>query len=408
MNVRRDHVWRSVCAAPAVALVALALAVATGCGSGGADAPPAAASGAGVLATTVASVSPATAVSSAPAASQGPAVPSGLAGWSNRRLAAQLAWCSVPATDPLAGRRFARMGVGGIVILGAGARSGIGGDLAAVLRAAPNGIRPFIASDEEGGLVQRLRDVIYPLPSARAQGAWSTPETGAAAEAYGRRMRKLNVAVDFAPVADLDVPGKFISGQDRAFSRDPDVVAAHVVAWVKGLRDARVLATVKHWPGHGWASDTHTGAARVPSLSVLRRYDMVPFEKAFAAGVPLVMVGHLRSKGLTGDQTPASLSKTALAYLRGRTGEKTVIVTDSLSMAATTKALGIKLPAAAVRALKAGADLALFATGDPGPVIDAVTAAIKSGRLPRADAEAKVLRVLELKRRAGLAPVYQP
>jgi beta-N-acetylhexosaminidase len=380
------------------ALAALGALGALGCASQGA----AEAAGGSAAASAVMAASP------GPTTSPSPPAASELAGWSNRRLAAQLVFCSVPATNPLAGRRFARMGVGGIVILGGGARSGIGGDLAAVLRAAPNGIRPFIASDEEGGLVQRLRDVIYALPSAHVQGGWSASKTKAAAEDYGTRLRKLHVGVDFAPVADLDIPGKFISGQQRAFSRDPDVVGSHVVAWVKGLKASRVLSTVKHWPGHGWASDTHTGAARVPSLSVLRRYDMVPFEKAFDAGVPFVMVGHLRSKGLTGNDTPASLSRSALAYLRGRAGEKTVIITDSLSMAATTKALGIKLPAAAVRALKAGADLALFATGDPGPVIDAVTAAIKSGRLPRAEAEAKVLRVLELKRRAGLAPVYQP
>ena len=119
------------------------------------------------------------------------------------------------------------------------------------------------------------------------------------------------------------------------------------------------------------------------------------------------MVGHLRSNGLTGAKTPASLSRQAMTYLRGRTGDETVIVTDSLSMAATTKAVGLRLPAAAVRALRAGADLALFASGDPGPVIDAVTAAIKSGRLPRAQAEASVLRVLELKRESGLAPAAQ-
>jgi beta-N-acetylhexosaminidase len=393
----RPLIWAHVL----VAVAAIAALGAAACSSGEAAASAEAAGGS-VAATTAVAASP------APVTSPSPAASSELAGWSNRRLAAQLVFCSVPATNPLAGKKWARMGVGGIVILGAGARSGIGGDLAAVLRAAPNGVRPFIASDEEGGLVQRLRDVIYPLPSAHVQGTWSASKTRAAAEAYGKRMRKLNVAVDFAPVADLDIPGKFISGQQRAFSRDPVVVGSHVVAWVKGLRAARVLSTVKHWPGHGWASDTHTGAARVPSLSVLRRYDMVPFEKAFDAGVPFVMVGHLRSKGLTGEETPASLSRSALTYLRGRAGEKTVIITDSLSMAATTKALGIKLPAAAVRALKAGADQALFATGDPGPVIDAVTAAIKSGRIPRADAEAKVLRVLELKRRAGLAPVYQP
>jgi beta-N-acetylhexosaminidase len=374
---------------------------AVGCGSGaltGAHAEQAA--GGSAAATAAAS-------STAPSASPSPPTSSELAGWSNRRLAAQLVFCSVPATDPLAGKKLARMGVGGIVILGGGARSGIGGDLAAVLRAAPNGVKPFIASDEEGGLVQRLRDVIYPLPSARVQGTWSAAKTRAAAEDYGARLRRLHVAVVFGPVADLDIPGKFISGQDRSFSSDPAVVGSHVVAWVRGLRAARVLSTVKHWPGHGWASDTHTGAARVPALSVLRKADMLPFEQAFAAGVPFVMVGHLRSVGLTGEETPASLSKSALTYLRGRTGDETVIVTDSLSMAATTKALGIKLPAAAVRALKAGADLALFASGDPGPVVDAVTAAIKSGRLPRAQAEASVLRVLELKRKAGLAPAAQ-
>lgn len=385
------------------AVVALSALGAAACGSG----ESAGVAGESLAATTALVSSSAAAASPSPpgpSASPSPPGPSELAGWSDRRLAAQLVVCSVPASDPLAGRKFARLGVGGIVILGGGARSSIGGDLAAVLRAAPGGVEPFIASDEEGGLVQRLRYVVSPLPSARVQGGWSISKTRAVAEAYGRRMRKLHVAVDFAPVADLDIPGRFISSQDRAFSRDPAVVGAHVVAWVRGLRAARVLATVKHWPGHGWASDTHTGAARVPSFSVLRRYDLVPFEQAFAAGVPLVMVGHLRSRGLTGDETPASLSRRALMYLRERAGAETVIVTDSLSMAATTSALGIELPAAAVRALKAGADLALFASGDPRPVIDAVTAAIRDGRIPRAEAEAKAFRVLELKRTAGLAP----
>ncbi len=346
--------------------------------------------------------------SPAPTSSGERAAASELAGWSDRRLAAQLVFCSVPAANPLAGRRFAKMGVGGIVILGGGARGSIGRDLAAVLRAAPHGVKPFIAGDEEGGQVQRLRYVIYPLPSARVQGGWSTWKTRTTAEEYGARLRRLHLSVVFGPVADLDVPGRYMSSLDRCFSRNPKVVGSHVVAWVKGLRAARVLATAKHWPGHGWATDTHTDAARVPSLSVLRREDMVPFEQAFAAGVPLVMVGHLRSKGLTGDETPASLSRRALNYLRERAGEETVIVTDSLSMAATTKAVGLKLPAAAVRALRAGADLALFASGGPKPVIDAVTAAIRSGRIPRAKAEAKALRILELKREVGLAPSYEP
>ncbi len=384
-----------------IVLMVLAVATAAAGALGCASQEAAAAAGESVAAATAVVSSPTlTTSASLPA-------PSELAGWSNRRVAAQLVFCSVPATNPSTGRRFARLGVGGIVILGGGARSSIGRDLAAVLKAAPHGVKPFIASDEEGGQVQRLRDVVYPLPSARVQGGWSASRIRATAKDYGARLRELHVSVVFGPVADLDVPGRYMSSLDRCFSSKLKVVGTHVVAWVTGLRASGVLSTVKHWPGHGWATDTHSGAARVPSLSVLRREDMVPFEQAFDAGVPLVMVGHLRSKGLTGDEMPASLSRQALTYLRGRTSDKTVIVTDSLSMAATTKALGIKLPAAAVRALKAGADLALFATGDPGPVIDAVTAAIKSGRIPRAEAEAKVLRVLELKRRAGLAPAAQ-
>ena len=116
---------------------------------------------------------------------------------------------------------------------------------------------------------------------------------------------------------------------------------------------------------------------------------MLPFERAFDAGVPLVMVGPpALAAGSPGTTRPASLSPRRAAVPARARGDKTVIITDSLSMAATTKALGIKLPAAAVRALKAGADLALFAIGGPGPVIDAVTAAIRSGRMPRAQAEA--------------------
>jgi len=361
--------------------------------------------GPAVAVASAAAVPAATSTSAAPAAAASTgAARAALAGWSERRLAAQLVMCSVPADDPLTGRRYVRMGVGGVVILGGGARSDIGRDLAALLHAAPHSIEPFIASDEEGGQVQRLREVVYPLPSASVQGGWSASKTRETAADYGARLRQLHVSVVFGPVADLDVRGRYMSSLGRCFSAKPGVVGSHVVAWVKGLRKAGVLATVKHWPGHGWASDTHGGAARVPSLSRLRREDMVPFERAFAAGVPLVMVGHLQSRGLTEPDTPASLSPSALRYLRSRSGDDAVIVTDSLSMAATTKALGIGTPEAAVRALRAGADLALFASGDPDAVVDAVTAALRSGRLPRARAEESALRILALKRRAGLAP----
>ena len=112
---------------------------------------------------------------------------------------------------------------------------------------------------------------------------WSASKTESAAKDYGARLRKLHVSVVFGPVADLDAPGRFMSSLDRCFSADPDIVGDHVVAWVKGLESSQVLATVKHWPGHGWAANTHGVAGKLPSLSVLRKREMVPFERAFEA-----------------------------------------------------------------------------------------------------------------------------
>lgn len=324
--------------------------------------------------------------------------------WTDRQLAAQLTFCAVSAASPRAALRYSRMGIGGVVILGNGARRSIGSDLSAVSRAAPHRVRPFIASDEEGGQVQRLRYVIYPLPSARSMGRWSIAKTRSVAKGYGARLRKLRVSVVFGPVADLDVPGHYMSSLDRCFSSSPTVVGLHVVAWSSGLRSVGVIPTVKHWPGHGHASNTHSGAARAPALSVLRKRDMLPFERAFEASVPMVMVGHLQSSGLTEARTPASLSPKAMRYLRSRVGPDTVIITDSLSMAATTRALGIGSSAAAVRALKAGADFALVCSARPEKVIGAVESAIRSGRLPRKQAEASVRRILRLKAQSRLAP----
>jgi beta-N-acetylhexosaminidase len=324
--------------------------------------------------------------------------------WTDRQLAAQLTFCAVSAASPRAAIRYSRMGIGGFVILGNGARRSIGRDLSVVSRAAPHRIRPFVASDEEGGQVQRLWNVIYRLPSARLMGQWSIAKTRSVAKDYGARLRKLGVSVVFGPVADLDVPGHFMSSLDRCFSSSPRTVGLHVVAWSSGLRSVGVIPTVKHWPGHGHASNTHSGAAIAPALSVLRKRDMLPFERAFEAGVPMVMVGHLQSSGLTEARTPASLSPKAMRYLRSRAGPDTVIVTDSLSMAATTRALGIGSSAAAVRALEAGADFALVCSARPEKVISAVESAIRSGRLPRRQAEASVRRILRLKAQSDLAP----
>src|SRR4051812_10482248 len=324
--------------------------------------------------------------------------------WSDHRLAAQLVVSCVDLGSLDAARRQARAGIGGIVLLGSRPPNRLRDRLTAVRDAAPTAVLPFVASDEEGGAVQRLRDVIYPLPSARTMGSWSPARVRRTAHDYALRMRRLGVGMDLAPVGDLSVPGAYIASLGRSFSGDPDQVTARARAWRLGMRDAGVVTVLKHWPGHGSATNSHTGPARVASLADLERADLLPFDSELADGAPVVMVGHLLSAGLTRDGVPTSESPNALAYLRHTAGPDTVILTDSLSMAAASSSLGISPVRATVRALRAGADWAMACDGSPLRAVAAVRDALASGALPRAQAAASARRILALKARWGLAP----
>ena len=329
------------------------------------------------------------------------------ASWTIRRLAAQLVFSCVDLSDlgeHGAARRQAAAGIGGITLLGSHPPRHLRARLAGVRRSAPTAVLPFVASDEEGGTVQRLRDVIYRLPSAHTMGGWRPARVRRTAHAYALRMRRLGVRMDLAPVADLAVPGAYIDSLGRAFSGDPDAVAARVRAWRLGMRDAGVVTVLKHWPGHGSASNSHTGPARVAPLAELEGRDLLPFDRELADGAPVVMVGHLLSRGLTVDGVPTSLSRRALHYLRRSAGPDTVLLTDSLAMAAASSSLGISPVRATVRALRAGADWAMACDAQPLRAAAAVRRALADGTIPRDQADASARRILALKARWGLAP----
>lgn len=311
--------------------------------------------------------------------------------WGARRLAATLVLAGVDMPGMSGAERLARRGLGGIVLFGSPG-PGLRRDLQRIRAAAP-GRRFLVASDEEGGSVQRLGALLGRLPSAATIGATRTPrQARLLSQSYGRGMRRLGVNVSLAPVADLAVRGSFIAGDRRAFSTRPRAVSRYVVAWQRGLAAADVMATVKHWPGHGGAADTHVGSGRTDSWGALRRRELVPFRASFSAGVPAVMVGHLVVPGLTRG-LPASLSRRAMVRLRAQAGPDALIMTDSLSMGAVTSALGQSATRAAVRSLVAGADVALVQSA-PLRVVAVVRRAISSGRLPRAQAVAAARRVV--------------
>lgn len=324
--------------------------------------------------------------------------------WSSRQLAAQLLFSCVQASDLGTAAAQAQAGLGGIVVLGRPTdAAALSGGLAAVRTGSPHGITPLVASDEEGGRVQRLRALLGPLPSAAEMGGWPDARIEQTAHDYGAGMRALGVQLALSPVADLATPGGYPQATGRAFSADPERVSAAAVAWSQGLARAGVLSAVKHWPGHGQATDSHTAAPAVPPLAALGP-DLAPFDAVLRSGASVVMVGHLRSEGLTEPGVPATLSPNALRVLRERAGPATVLLTDSVSMAASSSALGLTPPQAAVRALQAGADWAMSCV-DPMAAVDAVQAALDAGDLSRDAVVGSARRVLGVKHRLGLLAV---
>jgi beta-N-acetylhexosaminidase len=302
--------------------------------------------------------------------------------------------------DAAAIQHAAAKGIGGVILFGPSAPS-LAATLTRARAAAPPGNPPLIASDEEGGQVQRLGSLIYPLPSAEAMGHWSPATLTAAARDYALRMKTLGVTVVLGPDTDVAVPGYFIAAAHRSFSVDPQQVGVDANAWNDGLDAAGVLGVVKHWPGHGQASDTHLGSSIVPAWSVLQHRDLIPFQAAFAHHADAVIVGHLRVPGLTEGSLPASESPTALRTLRAQAGATVLILTDDLSMAAASTALGISPAQGAVRSLVAGADVAMVCWSPVDGITSAVTQAINDGRLPRNQAVASARRVLRAKRQVA-------
>ena len=168
-----------------------------------------------------------------------------------RRLAAQVIFGCADSRDTSTQRKLAAAGVGGIVLLGNTAPPNPKSRLRSVRQAAPKKPRPVIASNQEGGSVQRLARLIYPLPSAETMGRWSSKHVRQTAKRYGKRMRRLGVTMTLAPVADLRVSGSYLDRLNRSFSSNPAKVGRKVTAWSNGSHSADMIPVVKHWPGHG-------------------------------------------------------------------------------------------------------------------------------------------------------------
>lgn len=269
------------------------------------------------------------------------------------------------------------------------------------------GIPLFLAIDEEGGLVARLANkTAFGLP--RYKNAASVGARGDSVYALGMGkvigayLRQYGFNLDFAPVADVNTnPNNPIIG-NRAFSSNPGTAAAMASAFADGLNRMDVIAVYKHFPGHGdTAEDSHHALAISYKTELqMRLCEWLPFLEAGSAD--MIMVGHIAVPELTGDMTPATLSRHVVTQvLKDDLGFDGLVITDSMSMAAITDAYS---PGeAALAALNAGCDLLLMPE-DLEDAFNAVLAAVESGDYPESRLDDTLRRILAFKQLHGLLP----
>ena len=216
----------------------------------------------------------------------------------------------------------------------------------AIREAAP---RPqLISVDQEGGRVQRFRDGYSALPALQGFDALYRDDADAAlalahehAWLMASEVRATGVDLSFAPVIDLARGNRAIG--NRAFSPDPAVVAAFTGAYVAGMHEAGMAATLKHFPGHGSVpEDTHFDVAVDDrSLEAMRATDLVPFVAGIEAGADAVMMAHVVYPQVSPD--PAGYSERWIqGILREEMGFRGVVFSDDIGMAAAFSAGGVK------------------------------------------------------------------
>ncbi|ASK62321.1 beta-N-acetylhexosaminidase [Virgibacillus phasianinus] len=261
----------------------------------------------------------------------------------------------------------------------------------------------FISTDQEGGIVQRVTSPATVFPGNMALGATrSTLYAKKSAAVMGTELQSLGINMNFAPVADVNVnPANPVIGV-RSFGEDPKLVSDMTVAQVEGYQEKDVIATAKHFPGHGdTAVDSHYGLPIINhDLETLHEVDLKPFKAAIDAGIDAIMTAHIVVPALDDSGLPATLSKPILTgLLREEMNFEGVIITDSLGMAGAN----ILPPgqSASVTAFKAGADILLNPPNVP-KAYNEVLDAVKNGEISKERLNQSVYRILELKMKRGL------
>ncbi|WP_143590692.1 glycoside hydrolase family 3 protein [Thermoactinospora rubra] len=309
----------------------------------------------------------------------------------------------VGATLPDWVRRRLAEGLGGVTLY-AGNLLDSGQAAALIRQIRAENPHAVIAVDEEAGDVTRLEAYGGSTrPGNLALGAADDPAlTEAVARGVGGDLAELGFTLTYAPAVDVDSDLDNPVIGTRAFGSDPELVARHAAAWVRGLQSTGVAACAKHFPGHGaTAVDSHDELPVVTwPADDLAATALPPFRAAVEAGVRAVMTGHLLVPAYDAG-SPATTSRAVVELLRGDLGFDGLIVTDGIEMPAVSRRHG--LGRTAVLALAAGADAVCVggesrSPGVVGLLRNTIMAAVMDGTLPEerlAEAAARVRRLTD-------------
>jgi len=270
------------------------------------------------------------------------------------------------------------------------------------------GIPLFVAIDQEGGKISRLKEKngFPPTLSQKRLGTQGDPKkTARQAELTAKTLAGHGINLNFVPVVDLDLnPENPIIGKlERSFSRESDTVTRHAIAVIDAHRRYGILTAPKHFPGHGSAAgDTHDGFVDVTDR--WSAVELEPFHSLIRQGkADMVMTAHIFN-GKLDPVWPATLSrKTLTDLLRQELGFTGVVISDDMQMKAITARYGLET--AIRQAILAGADILLFANNSvyeediAARVAATIRALVDKGEIPRERIDASYGRIMKLKER---------
>lgn len=265
-----------------------------------------------------------------------------------------------------------------------------------------NEIPLFISIDQEGGRVQRLKELndalVTEIPAMYQLGLTEDQDLAyEVGKVVGEELRALNINMDFAPVLDIySNPQNSIIG-DRAFGTTAKLVTDMALSFSRGLESTGVIAVYKHFPGHGdTTEDSHKTLPIInKSKDELLDLELIPFINAIENGADVIMVGHLAVPQITGNNTPASLSKKIINdLLREELGFNGLVITDALNMDALTEEYTEE--EIYINAINAGVDILLMPDFD-FDTIKMISDAVTEGIIMEEEIEDSAEKILALK-----------